>query len=240
MQQYGISGPSINSMGIIDSQEALSKELKSDIWAGFEDEFLKSTGVRAISNNWIRQPTVITSKKKLEKISDFKGVKLRIVPSAITQRVYETLGFKPTPVAYGEVYLSLQQGVIDGTIATLDAQYTMGFYEVTKYLCLFSTSCTNVCVWINDAKWQKLSPTQQKILTDICNEVGNWYVENVNKEVAGFIEKMKASGTEVITYSEDIMGEAKEMLKTVAYEYEAKGAWEKGLYDKMVEYLKTH
>lgn len=74
MQQYGVKGAAVNSFGLVYSQEKLAKELESDFWAGLEKEFLDSTGIYTLANNFIRQPTVIASKTPLRTIDDFKGV----------------------------------------------------------------------------------------------------------------------------------------------------------------------
>ncbi len=235
MQQYGVKGAAVNSFGLVYSQEKLAKELESDFWAGLEKEFLDSTGVYTLANNFIRQPTVIASKTPLRTIDDFKGVKLRTVSSQVTMDVYNALGFSTTPVAFNEVYLSLQQGVIDATIASLDQQYTMGFYDNAPYITMWGNSCTNIAVWINNAKFETMTPEQQEILISCCKEAGEWYNEQGNTVVGDYIKDMEAKGVEFIYLDDETTDEMNNMIAAVAEKYEADGKWPAGSYAALEE-----
>lgn len=237
MQQYGVQDAAINSFGLVGTQELLSKELKSDLWAGFEQQFKDATGIETLANNWVRQPTVIASKTPLNTIQDFSGVKLRVVPSKATTAVYEALGFSPTPVAYSEVYLSLSQGVIDATIASFDAMYTMGFYEVAPYITKYGNSCTNVAVWINGSKFGSMTPAQQEILREACVEAGEWYVQESNAVMNDYVAKMEADGATIIDVDDAFIGTCNDMLRDVALQFESEGTWSEGLYDKLATLL---
>lgn len=235
MQQYGVKGAAVNSFGLVHSQETLAKELESDFWAGLEKEFLDSTGVYTLANNFIRQPTVISSKTPLRTIDDFKGVKLRTVSSQVTMDVYNALGFSTTPVAFNEVYLSLQQGVIDATIASLDQQYTMGFYDNAPYITMWGNSCTNIAVWINNAKFAAMTPEQQEILINCCKEAGEWYNEQSNAVVGDYMKDMEAKGVEFIYLDDETTAKMNDMISAVAEKYEADGKWPEGSYAALQE-----
>lgn len=235
MQQYGVKSAAVNSFGLVYSQEKLAKELESDFWAGLEKEFLDSTGIYTLANNFIRQPTVISSKTPLRTIDDFKGVKLRTVSSQVTMDVYNALGFSTTPVAFNEVYLSLQQGVIDATIASLDQQYTMGFYDNAPYITMWGNSCTNIAVWINNAKFAAMTPEQQEILIDCCKEAGEWYNEQSNAVVGDYMKDMEAKGVEFIYLDDETTAKMNDMISAVAEKYEADGKWPEGSYAALQE-----
>ncbi len=237
MQQYGVKDAAVNSFGLVETQEALAKELESDMWKEFEDEFKEINNVDTLANNWIRQPTAIACKKPLRTMEDFQGVKLRVVPSSTTTAVYEALGFSPTPVAYSETYLSLSQGVIDGTIASYDAMYTMGFYEVAPYMTKYGNSCTNVAVWINSSRFASMTPAQQQILTEVCQEVGDWYTENSNEIMKEYEEAMIAGGATIIEVDETFVEEANQKLSEVAYSFEEAGEMRQGIYDELAALL---
>lgn len=238
MQQYGIADAAVNSFGLVGTQEALAKELQSDMWKGLEEAFKEKTGVVTLANNWIRQQTVIASKTPLQSVEDFAGVKLRVVPSATTTAVYAALGFSPTPVAYSEVYLSLSQGVIDATIATFDAMYTMAFYEVAPYITKYGNSCTNVAVWINGAKFASMTEAQQQILREVCQETGDWYFAESNAIMADYVGKMEANGATVYEVDDAFRDTCNSMLKDLAYQFESEGKWSVGLYDALAEIVR--
>lgn len=233
MQQYGVKEAAVNSFGLVYSQELLAKELESEFWAEVEAQFLANTGVRTLANNYVRQPTVISSKTPLRTMDDFKGVKLRTVSSQVTMDVYNALGFATTPVAFNEVYLSLQQGVIDATIASLDQQYTMKFYDNAPYITMWGNSCTNIAIWINDAKFQTMTPAQQEILAECCKEAGDWYCEQSNAVVGDYMKNMEEAGVEFIYLDDATTAEMNGKIAAVAEKYEAEGKWPAGTYAKL-------
>lgn len=238
MQQYGVADAAVNSFGLVATQEALAKELDSEMWSAFETQFKDTNNIDTLANNWIRQPTVIACKKPLKTIEDFKGVKLRVVPSATTTAVYEALGFSPTPVAYSETYLSLSQGVIDGTIASYDAMYTMKFYEVAPNITKYGNSCTNVAIWINGNKFASMTQAQQQILRDACEEAGEWYTQASNDMMSEYEEKMVAGGATIIDVDDSFVQKANDILSAVAYDFEKEGKMREGIYDELAELVK--
>lgn len=62
MQTYGIKDAGVASFGVVNTQEKLATMVESDLWAEWEQQFLDTTGIATISNNWIRQETIICSK----------------------------------------------------------------------------------------------------------------------------------------------------------------------------------
>ena len=75
----------------------------------------------------------LTTNKKIEKLEDLKGLKIRVMSSKLLVEDYKAYGAVPTPMDYGEVYSSLQMGLIDGQVNPLFAIYSMKFYEVQDY-----------------------------------------------------------------------------------------------------------
>lgn len=75
----------------------------------------------------------MTSKKEIKSLDDVKGLKLRLMSSKLLVEGYKAYGASPTPMSYGEVYSSLQMGLIDAQVNPLFAIYSMKFYEVQDY-----------------------------------------------------------------------------------------------------------
>ncbi|MCL2166987.1 MAG: TRAP transporter substrate-binding protein [Clostridiales bacterium] len=65
---------------------------------------------------------------------DLKGMKIRTMESPIHMASFKAMGSDPTPIAFGEVYTALQQGVVDGQETPYAIIYTSNFFEVQKYL----------------------------------------------------------------------------------------------------------
>jgi tripartite ATP-independent transporter DctP family solute receptor len=102
--------------------------------------------------------------------ADLKGLKIRVQKSPIAMDMVKALGASPTPIDYGELYTSLQQGVVDGAENNAPSLYTSRHYEVCKYYCLDEHTMPPDVLLISPAIWNKLSAEQQKILQEAVDE----------------------------------------------------------------------
>jgi tripartite ATP-independent transporter DctP family solute receptor len=95
---------------------------------------MDAKGVKAISfwENGFRNVT--NSKLPIVHPTDLKGLKIRTLENPIHQATFEYFGATPTPMAWGEVFLALQQGTIDGQENPLVIISTVKVYEVQKYI----------------------------------------------------------------------------------------------------------
>lgn len=76
------------------------------------------------------------SKKPIHKPSDLKGLKVRVMESVSAMNMVRSFGGSPTPISWGELYTSLQQGVVDGAENNPPSFYLSRHYEVCKYYTL--------------------------------------------------------------------------------------------------------
>jgi len=104
---------------------------------------------------------VMTSNKKISSITDFKGIKIRTMNSPNHVAFWKALGCNPTPLSFTELYLSLQQGVVEAQENANDTNLAGNFQEVQKYLVntrhiLFMTQFL-----MNKKKFDSLAPAYQ-------------------------------------------------------------------------------
>ncbi|MDY6471307.1 MAG: C4-dicarboxylate TRAP transporter substrate-binding protein, partial [Succinivibrio dextrinosolvens] len=92
--------------------------------------------LKIIGADWKYGARHTLTTKPINKVEDFKGMKIRVPTNNIQVKGFEVLGATPTPMALGEVYTSLQQGTIDGVENPLAVLYNGKFHEVAKYLLL--------------------------------------------------------------------------------------------------------
>jgi tripartite ATP-independent transporter DctP family solute receptor len=134
--------------------ELLKKELEAK---GFKLIAFFDTGFRSIFNG----------KKPINTVADMKGLKLRVINDPIMIETFNTLGALATPMAYGELYTGLKQGVVDGAEQPPVALYTAKFHEVSKYFSLTNHFYDlNVVVMSKKFFDAKLSANQQKALME--------------------------------------------------------------------------
>jgi len=111
---------------------------------------------------------VYTNKKKLVTVDDFKGLKLRTIQSPAYVQLFQQIGAVPTPLAFGEVYLALQQGTLDGAETALPSMWDVKHYEVSKYVAQTHHGLSSVMWAIATKTWDKLPASAQKAVVD-CN-----------------------------------------------------------------------
>ncbi|MBL3538264.1 DctP family TRAP transporter solute-binding subunit [Aminivibrio sp.] len=128
------------------------------------EEMRKVTGIRtlAVSENGYRH--FVTSEKQIKSVADMKGLKIRTMENPAHMKMVEALGASPTPVAFGELYMALQQGVVDGCELPMTLINNGKYYEVQKYTILDGHLYNPLIMFVNDNVWEKLSEDQKAAL----------------------------------------------------------------------------
>lgn len=137
--------------------------------------------------------------KKIMTPADLAGIKLRMPPGEAWQFVGTALGANPTPVAYTEVYTSLQTGAIDAQENPVGAHRAMKFYEVTKQTILTGHLIANNLFSISLKKWNSLTAAQQVSLQAAANRTANAITAMAQKDDVDMLEFLKKQGQEVYT-----------------------------------------
>ncbi len=159
--------------------------------------------------------------KKVRKIEDLKGMKIRS-PGGLQTRAIESLGAAPVFMPLGEVYLSMETGVIDGVVTCPALVKAFKLYEVAKYGVPTSFGCVSEGLFANKKFWKKVPDDLKPIIEDvgrnaykiagIFNE--KWY-EQVMSEFGGIMEIYKLPPEEQARwdkqFSQMLMGWAKEL-----------------------------
>jgi TRAP-type C4-dicarboxylate transport system substrate-binding protein len=118
---------------------------------------------------WSNQ--LVWSKKKLEKVSDFKGMKMR-VHNRETAILMSAIGAKPTPMAAAEVMAGLQRGVIDGLTTSACYGFHQEFWRIAKYVYNWRIApYTGWAVLVNNEVWNKMPADVQVQIRDAMAEM---------------------------------------------------------------------
>ncbi len=166
--------------------EILSQKLEG---SGFKLIAYYDTGFRSIFNQ----------KRPINTLEDIKGLKIRVMNDPIMIDTINTLTALATPLAYGELYTALQQGVVDGAEQPPVALYSMKFYEVAKYFSFTNHFYDLNVVVMGKIFFDKLSPEHQQAVIEAGQET-QAYERKLWKEYEdGIIDKLKAEGMEVNT-----------------------------------------
>jgi TRAP-type transport system periplasmic protein len=117
-------------------------------------------GIRHMSN----------SKKPLIKPDDLKGMKMRTPPDAVTVDIMQALGAEAQQIKFSELYVALQQGVVDGQENPLMNIHASKLYEVQKFISLTGHKYEMTPLLMSKRSWDKLSELDKKILQEAALE----------------------------------------------------------------------
>jgi len=136
----------------------------------------------------------VAGTKSINSIDDMQGLKIRVVQSPGFVKTYEALGSQPTAMAYGELFLALQNGVVDATELATGQILSDGFAEViTHYSVTHANYIPSLLLMSGDKFTSLPADVQDKIraAAEIAMKFGAEYVRNDDAEA---VEKMKANG----------------------------------------------
>ncbi len=162
--------------------------------------------------------------------ADLKGVKLRMPGSKEWLFLGEALGATATPLAFGEVYLGLKTGTIDGQDNPLPTVRAAKFYEVTKELVLTSHLVDGIFLSIANKSWNAMTPVQKQKVKAAAQAAAQYNNENRIKEEAQIVDFFKQQGLQVVT--PDVGAFRKSVQQTYMSSDYAK-VWPKGLLERI-------
>ncbi len=161
-----------------------------------------------------------TSNKPLDDLAAFGGQKFRVMDSNILIEQFDALGASAIALPFGELYTSLQTGVVDGQENPLDTIQRMKFYEVQKYLVVSEHGAMEDVVLFNPTWWNSLPEEYRTIITDAFNEVVPELRAHKSAAVDAALEAIKQSDINVRVAS----SEEKAALRDAMYD-KAKAAY---------------
>ncbi|CAN7252955.1 MULTISPECIES: TRAP transporter substrate-binding protein [unclassified Variovorax] len=137
------------------------------------------------------------SKRPINKVEDFDGVKMRVMQNTIFLDTFKTLGSNAVPMAFTEVYSALETKTVDGQENPFTNIENMKFYEVQKYLTLTKHAYSPTLVLFSRKIWDTLSPQEQTTLRE-CALQGRDEQRRANRAMeARSVDNLKAKGMAV-------------------------------------------
>ncbi|MEE6282440.1 DctP family TRAP transporter solute-binding subunit [Georgenia sunbinii] len=200
-----IQGPSEISatypaIGVLDAAYAI--EGPDHLFTFFEspageqlrEDMLAGTGVRTIEP-WYFGMRHFTSNTPLETPADFEGLRMRFPDTPQFLQNAEALGASPTSVAFEEVYISLQQGVVDGQENPIPTIASLNLPEVQSHLNLTGHMTGIHMIVMNEDAWQSLSPEQQEVLETAIKDARDPNRDCIEAQENEYVEEWGGSGT---------------------------------------------
>ena len=129
--------------------------------------------------------------------ADAKGKKLRTFPNEMMRWTLEAMGFNIQIMPLPEVYLAIQQGAVSGQENPIDTIYSNKFYEVAPHVTLTNHVYSPIPLAIAEKTWAKLSPADQKAVTEAAQVAAKYSREFISGNDANQLKEMAAKGAKI-------------------------------------------
>src|SRR6266496_2367307 len=164
----------------------------------------------------------------LGKESDLnQGLKMRVPDVPAYLALPRSCGANPTPIAFAEVYLALQNGTVDAQENPLTTIEAKKFYEVQKYIVLTAHIVDSLATQVAPHVWNKLSDEEKNIFTEVTQEAAAKSTAQIQKREGELVDEFRKKGLTVTTVDKKSFQDA--ILKNVSFESMgySKPDWEK-------------
>ena len=202
---------------------------RSDLFQELTTEMREDARIRVLSGG-PTEPRIVFMVDELPTDGSFDGRKMRIpqIPSYLG--LWTALGAQPTQVAWGEVYLGLNTGVVDGAEGPPTAAISQRFHEVAPNVYMTNHVWASSAIMINEDKFQSMSAEHQDILVQAAEEAALFAFKDASSRRDAVLDEMRANGATILEYDTTA-------LQTAAREgvakAEADGLWSAGLFEKV-------
>ncbi len=178
----------------IDDQEFMDRIGKVYHEGGYELLGYADQGFRVMSTN-----------RKVTSIDDFKNQKIRTMENSFHMDFWKQLGANPTPMTFSEVYIGLQQGTIDAQENPYEVIVSNKLYEQQDYVIETNHLPHLISLIVSDEFMQTLTEEQQEIIRQAADIAKEYAREKSDERIAGRIDIIEQSGTEVVPLDEQTM-----------------------------------
>jgi tripartite ATP-independent transporter DctP family solute receptor len=208
----------------------MAKAAGTPLFAKLNDDLIAKRGMRMLGITYYGKRHLTTGSKEVKTPADMAGFKLRVPPVDTFRAMAEAWGARATPIAFGELYLALSQGAVDGQENPLPTIQSGKFFEVQKFLVLTGHIITPRMPIVNEAFWKGLKPADRDLMQAALASAATWQDKELLSQEATLVGTFKSAGMTVI--EPDVALWRKPVLDKVPAQFEEK--WGKGTFDSLL------
>ncbi len=188
---------------------------RSEVFKDLAEGYKKATGntVTALTYYGARHAT---SNKLFTNCDQMKGLKMRVPDAPAYTALPRACGANPTPIAFAEVYLALQNGTVDAQENPLPTIEAKKFFEVQKNIILTGHIADALLTIISPSTLAKMTPAEQKILAEVTQEAAVRATEDIRKREGELVEEFRKKGINVVTVDRNDFQQR--VLKAITFE----------------------
>jgi tripartite ATP-independent transporter DctP family solute receptor len=201
---------------------------KSPVFAEMVEEFRNKTGIQITAYTYYGARHT-TSNRPFTDCAGMKGLKIRVPDVPAYMATPKACGANPTPIAFAEVYLALQNGTVEAQENPLTTIEAKKFYEVQKAIMLTGHIVDGLTTEIAPHIWSKLTDDEKKIFTEVTREAAQRATDKIKKREAELVDEFKKKGLQIVNVDRKSFIDA--VLKSSPVE---SMGFQKSDYDKIV------
>lgn len=175
------------------SLEHMDKVASGEIGKQIEAEIIEKASVRPLTY-FARGPRNLSANKEIRTPDELKGFKLRIPNVPIFVAAWQALGANPTPMAFSEVFTSLQNGTVDGQENPLALFKSGGFYEVQKVINKTEHVRSWIYLVISERTWNKLSDKDKEAVLEAAKRTQAYERKLFLADEAALVQDLEGRG----------------------------------------------
>jgi C4-dicarboxylate-binding protein DctP len=153
--------------------------------------FAEPAGFKVLGYLLLGARSIVNKQRAINKPEDCKGLKLRVINSPVYLATFRALGANPVAMDPSELYLALQQGVVDGFEYPLPDLVAQRMYEVSKFLSLDRHTTDFFIVSTSVKSWNALSAQEQGWVTQAMKTAADWQWKEQPQQIAQALAKLR-------------------------------------------------
>ena len=175
---------------LVGNEEKLRPALEGPLGAQI-NKFAEPAGFKVLGYLLLGARSIVNKQRAVNKPEDCKGLKLRVINSPVYLATFRALGANPVAMDPSELYLALQQGVVDGFEFPLPDLVTQKLYEVSKFLSLDRHTTDFFILSTSTKSWASYSPEEQGWITGAMKTATDWQWKTQPGEIANALARLK-------------------------------------------------
>jgi tripartite ATP-independent transporter DctP family solute receptor len=179
------------------SLEHMDRVASGEIGDAIEAEIIANAGIRPLTY-FARGPRNLSANREITSPDQLNGFKLRVPNVPIFVAAWQALGANPTPMAFSEVFTSLQNGTIEGQENPLALFKSGGFYEVQKVVNKTEHVRSWIYLTIAESSWDKLSEADQAAVQEAANRTQAFERELFLADEQALVTNLESKGVKFV------------------------------------------
>jgi tripartite ATP-independent transporter DctP family solute receptor len=148
-----------------------------------------------------------TTNKPINKLEDFKGLKIRTMENKYHLAFWKALGANPTPLNFSELYVALQQGIVDAQENPYEIVWASKFYEVQKYLINTHHIAFILSIVMNKDLYDGMPDRYKQIINESMKEAADYLFERAKAQNDQMLAALKEKGMTIIDPTPELRAE---------------------------------